>query len=480
MLLFFIYLFVLGFLLRKYRFFRTENFRGFGIYLVLLIKMGLAILLYQNPLESFKDSQIYLNDSRVLSNLFWQSPSDFFSVFFHLSDAQNLDLKFMQNTNYWSHDTAGFLSEKRNVIRINALFQLLSFQNPYVVFLWNAVVSILGLNLFYSALRRICNDPNDLLFLLIFLLPSTLLWTSNIMKESYMLLGLGLLFYGILNSGSIKKRLLYLTSGLLLILLFRQFIALGFALGLLIYIALSLPTFKSRLIGLFALGTIGAFLTVALLHEITASISRKQRDFIELATGGIVLKDGDLYCRIESPEQGHLEIIQGKDKNVYAKILKKIVANAYYEHSKAKTLFLEPSDKLWYVWVYQKPSGSRIDVTPIDNDPIQLLKNIPEALINTFLRPWPKDPPQSITKWYFILENYLLWGLLIIGWTKSKSSLYKNVLVIFAASCLIIGLFIGWTTPVIGAIVRYKLPIVLSFIAMSWLLLHPIIILKKS
>jgi hypothetical protein len=38
---------------------------------------------------------------------------------------------------------------------------------------------------------------------------------------------------------------------------------------------------------------------------------------------------------------------------------------------------------------------------------------------------------------------------------------------------MLIALFIGWTTPVLGAIVRYKLPATQHFFAASWLLLLP-------
>jgi hypothetical protein len=41
------------------------------------------------------------------------------------------------------------------------------------------------------------------------------------------------------------------------------------------------------------------------------------------------------------------------------------------------------------------------------------------------------------------------------------------------AAAMLIALFIGWTTPVLVAIVRYKLPVILLIFAASWLLLYP-------
>jgi hypothetical protein len=140
---------------------------------------------------------------------------------------------------------------------------------------------------------------------------------------------------------------------------------------------------------------------------------------------------------------------------------------------KSENIPLQASEKQWYVIVYSDASGSKIDVTPIRNSPSQLVKNIPEALFNVGLRPLPNDPPKSVFKWYFIFENILLWVIFLFALTKLKTSRNKEIVILFLISSLIIALFIGWTTPVIGAIIRYKMPVVLSLIAVSWLLLSP-------
>lgn len=473
-MLFIIYLLVVVLILRRLGYFRLDNFRGYGLYFILVTKLIIAIVLHHYPYETMKDSQVYLNDSRLLSSIFWQSPKDFFSVFLHLSDALELDLKHMLESKYWSHEKTGFLSEKRNVIRVNALFQLLGFHNPYIVFLWNSILSISGLKLLYLGLRKRCKDPKNLLFFLIFLLPSTLIWTTNIMKENFLVLGLGIFIYGLLGTTQLNKRVFYMGLGWLITLMFKQYVAFGLLIGVMFYFVASLKTARHRVVGLAVLGVLFASGFYFMGSKFTAHISKKQFDFIQLASGGMVLYDSGKTIRIEPKQEEHVFLFEGSDKNVYAKIIHKVKAHVQNPGEKAYTVVLEPSDKNWYVLIDGKESGSRINLTAINNSTSQLIRNVPEALTNVFLRPWPNDPPRSILKWYFVIETWMLWAMIIFGLTRIKHVTDKKVLIFFLFFSIAVGLFIGWTTPVLGALVRYKLPIVLSIISASWLLLRPI------
>jgi hypothetical protein len=169
-----------------------------------------------------------------------------------------------------------------------------------------------------------------------------------------------------------------------------------------------------------------------------------------------------------------LDFFTGEDKNKYALITQALEASQENHGEQARQVVLEPSEKHWYVVVHSEASGSRIDVTPIQNNGKQLLKNIPEAFINVCFRPFPNDPPKSPVKWYFILENLLLWTLFFWAIFKRKSAGNGSIILLLLISSLVIALLIGWTTPVLGAIVRYKMPVVLSLIAVSWLLLFPL------
>lgn len=466
-----IYTVLLLFLLKKLGFFNLPNFKGWGLYAVFSIKFALAVLLYHFPYDTLRDSSIYFNDSLALSDVLLRNPRDFFALFFDFGDTHTLYWKHMQETLYWSHESSGLLSEKRNVIRVNAVFQLLSFQNAYLVFLWNTIVTILGLKLLYQALSKFASDYKNVFFLLIFLLPSTLLWTANIMKENYVVLGLGLFVYGLLNAG--KRASIFTISGLIIMLFFKQYVGIGFGLGYAAYLLLRIAQPRLKYLAIGVSLTVFSILAMQFSEKITSSISAKQTDFMRLAEGGIVLNDFGQFYRLDIGERMNFEFYTGEEMNLYGHVIKPAFAMKINERGADEAVFLEPSDKRWYVVVNAEESGSRINITPIQNNPMQLLQNMPEALVNVLFRPWPNDPPHSLMKWYFILENILIWMLLIWAATRIRTSEMKNVLVVFIVASLFIALMVGWITPVLGAIVRYKMPIVLSLIAVSWLLLQP-------
>jgi hypothetical protein len=87
------------------------------------------------------------------------------------------------------------------------------------------------------------------------------------------------------------------------------------------------------------------------------------------------------------------------------------------------------------------------------------IKATPKALINSFTRPWPTEikgilfiPP--------LLENMFIIGILILSWFYGKrvgTREWKFVIFCLTFS-IILFLIIGLTTPIMGAIVRYKIP----------------------
>jgi hypothetical protein len=82
-----------------------------------------------------------------------------------------------------------------------------------------------------------------------------------------------------------------------------------------------------------------------------------------------------------------------------------------------------------------------------------------KALINTFTRPWLTEI-KSILFVPPLLENLFIIGILITSWfygRKVSATQWKFVIFCLTFS-IILFLIIGLTTPIIGAIVRYKIP----------------------
>jgi hypothetical protein len=87
------------------------------------------------------------------------------------------------------------------------------------------------------------------------------------------------------------------------------------------------------------------------------------------------------------------------------------------------------------------------------------IKASPKAFINTLTRPWPTEL-KGILFYPPLFENLFIIFILFIGWfyrKKVNPQQWKFIVFCLTFSILLF-VIIGLTTPIIGAIVRYKIP----------------------
>ena len=108
-------------------------------------------------------------------------------------------------------------------------------------------------------------------------------------------------------------------------------------------------------------------------------------------------------------------------------------------------------------------SGSYISSKPIDNNIFSFLKALPIGFVNGFLRPFPNDINKLIHLLPFI-ENIILYTLFIFIFMKNKktfknmNAIAKNILLCSLLFTILLFTLTGMSAPVIGALVRYKIP----------------------
>lgn len=468
MLVFAVYTIILTVLLRRFQFFKTEALSGWGMYLAFAAKLGIALFFFAFPYSTMIDSGHYMHDAEVLSRVVYDSPGDFFKVYFGFGDVQALNEQYLSETTYWSHDKGWIFSDTRNVIRVNAVFHWLAFHNPRVVLMFNVLACLIGLRWFYEGLTHMVKSRKNLLFLLIFFLPSTLLWTANLSKEAFLLVGFGMLMRNIFTG-----KQLHFSSfiGILILFMFKPYVGAAFFLAWLVYALLMQTnrTWRWVSLGIFTVSLI--IFTGLTQKKITQSISQKQFDFINLAEGGVWLDVDGAAVRIADADTLHLKIHEGDDRNFYALITAEVHGEKRMHQRTPEKIIIAPSEREFYVLHRLAKSGSYIPNDPIDGKFSKLLISAPKAMFNVLFRPLPSDPPKSIVKWYFVLESYLLLALFLFALTKIRKNSNLKKLIFLGLACILMALIIGWTTPVLGAIIRYKLPITLSLIAASYLLL---------
>jgi hypothetical protein len=191
----------------------------------------------------------------------------------------------------------------------------------------------------------------------------------------------------------------------------------------------------------------------------------KQKDFIALAKGGTYVKTnfGKADTLYILPHH-HVNLVFNSSRTS-ALTADKVEAVHW---SDAKRLESEPQvfmkGEEFEVMLDLGNAGSKIDIPELAPNPTSFLINSPMAFVNGLLRPFPWET-RSPFMMLALFENSILMILFaLMVWKFDLSKVNWQIWWIAIFFALIIILLTGWVTPVIGAIVRYKVP-ALPFIA---------------
>jgi len=359
------------------------------------------------PKRSEADIFKYFDDSKQLTALANEDPSAFGRIF--LGTWESGDLFHLNRMNYWfrSYDH-GLTNDNRMVIRINALMNLMTggvYGLNLVLFLF---LSFLGCYWIYAFLLHF-NAHKLSAFLAAFLIPSTLFWSSGILKESLLMFSLGGFLYSLLVLSK-KWELRFGVLGCLtlyMLLFLKIYILLALVPMVLFY------GFFLRWKSWWVAG-VGAFVILLSLY---------------------------LTTRFILPQWSLLSTLQGKQFD-FIQMAKSVNA------------------------------GSQIWVIPMDGSWITLLKLVPLGLWNTLIYPTAGMLKNGLS-WMAFIENSGLF-LLILGASigviqRKKVPVWTFAMLVFSFTVFSL---IGMTAPVVGAMVRYKAP-VLPFLVFGLMYLQP-------
>lgn len=439
---------------------RTNLLIGWGI----KVLFGILFMLIHTKIygigEITVDWEEYMDDSITLNGVAYQSFGTYLRFLFGLNSEADVQ-QYLLHTNHWSAGDLDLMNDSRNVLRVNSLLVFLSRGNVYVHILFFSFLSFVGLReLFLAFKNRIFYDKRVFWFAL-FLFPTLSFWTSSVLKEPLMILGFAFLLNALFGELSGKSRLWRFIAGFLLMLSFKPYV-----LGCLL---LSIPVF---LLGKFVFkrrvyfapltvlaGFILVFLSFSNLRtSVTHRLTRMQFDFMNVGRGGIHAYADSCYYYFRTDQYADLNFLEDGNLQVKKKLTaKKVTFGMSYPF---EDIALEPADGPWRIDFIGTKCGSYVELTSIGNDPVQLMKNIPEAFVNAAFRPTFWDPGGKL-KIVNFTETIGLFALLIFGFwynRKNRSAEEKNIILFLLTFSVILLLLIGWTTPVLGAIVRYRMP----------------------
>lgn len=415
------------------------------------------------------DWEEYIHDSIVLNNVAYQSFETYLKFLFGFStDADTY--QYLMNTNHWSAGDMGIINDSRNVLRVNSLLVFVSGGQVYVHVLFFAFFSFLGLVELFRAFKEKLSYSQRFFWIALILFPSLGFWSSSVLKEPLMLTGLALLIHALL--GNLKGYALFwrVALGTILMLLFKPYVLVCFLVCLPVYF-LGKKVFKKRFF-LAPIVVFGAFLLFfavnsTLRKDLTHRLTRMQFDFMNVGRGGMHVAADSVFFYFHQDQYGSLEF--NDDNTVRVKdelIAKKVTPGLKYPFDDVR---LNATDGPWEIIFVGTQCGSYIEPTPINNSFVQLLNNIPEAFVNAAFRPtfWDQGGLLKIANF---LETIALFSFLIFSLIRTSGFTnwdIRNEQIFLACFAILLLVLIGWTTPVLGALVRYRVPAYLAILLIS-------------
>ncbi len=400
------YLIIINWLIFRFVFFHLPEL-GFKASLIafnLKVLTGIVIWFvytYYYTDRATSDQYKYFDDAAILFAAFKNNPTHFIELFFDLGRDKAELIPYYERLMNWDKEyNYAWVIDNRTVIRFNALVHFFSWGNFHVHTLFMNLLSFSGLLLLFKGVYDLFKTNAKLLFTAVFFMPTVLFWGSGVLKEGILIFGLGLYCFGFFKIAHDK---------------------------------ISFKNASSLILGILVLTSIKVYVLLCLIPaSITYYILRKisfKNIWLAFALIQLMLVLFIFNLKWINPE---LDIV----------------------------------NKLWFKrndfvnvandW----DAKSAIPAIEFDKSAISILIHSPQAMYNALLRPHFFEI-KSVMYLMPIAENVFLFALLILMFLYYKKPVKDEQKFIMFAMVFIIYLstMIGLVTPILGAIVRYKLPI---------------------
>ena len=401
-----IYTIIFLFIISKLRFFSIDGVSKKIIYIFFLIKILAGVVLsllymFYFPDPGKADTLVFFKDGSILYSALYENPLDYFRMLTGIgADAPHLS-HYYDQMDYW-HKLFNYnlYNDNKILIRFNALACLFSFGHYFVHIVFMAFLSLSGLVAIYKTFITDMPEKKRLLLFAVFLIPSVIFWTSGLLKEGILIFAFGLFLYHTrkLTLEKFSKLNLFFSVFSLVLLGFIKFYVL----------AAALPAFISW-IWVAKTKTNKIILKFIFVHALF---------IIGVIFSGYIFSDYNI-----------LKIISLKQKD-----------------------FIEHVQTIGNV-------GSYIEIPLLDENVLSFVKNTPQALINSFFRPHILES-RTIMMLLSAVENCLIIITIVFVAIYSSYKQIRNKAAFWFCISFTLLLFTlcGLTTPVLGALVRYRVP----------------------
>lgn len=167
-----------------------------------------AVYTYIYPDRATADVFKYFDDSAHMFKALPARPTDYLRMVFGIgNDAPEFRTLYYKDMNNWvRHYESNLYNDAHTIIRFNALVRLISFGEFHVHTVVAAFLSLTGLIGVFRAFVKSLPGLERALMAVVFLLPSVLFWASGVIKESLLFFGIGLLVYQVTRITEVRLR----------------------------------------------------------------------------------------------------------------------------------------------------------------------------------------------------------------------------------------------------------------------------------
>ncbi|MBI5218168.1 MAG: hypothetical protein HY958_04480 [Bacteroidia bacterium] len=398
------------FIICKIKFFNIPGISNKTLPVLFIIKVLCGIflaLIYTYYYKQRETADIYkfFDDGKIVYGFAFSHPLDYLRIVTGIDgDAPHLK-KYYDLITYWHRNfNYDLYNDYKTMIRFNAISCLFSFGYYSVNSVFMSFISFTGLAAIYKTFYPWLKDKKNELLVAVFLVPSVLLWTSGVLKEGLIMFGMGILIYS--GMGLLKKFSPY------------NLIAFIFAIIILLYSKIYI-----------AISVLPGLATIALLLKSGNKFSFWK--FLGVHIIFLLLAFNIQYFT----RYNFIHILCYKQQD-FAELIK-TAGNV----------------------------GSVIFVPELKPAGVSLLLNSPLAFFNTLLRPAVFEAYSPVVL-LSALENLLLIVVILVSICFINIKKIPNLsLFYFCISFAVITFILsGLTTPVMGALVRYRAPALPFFI----------------
>lgn len=387
---------------------RRHFLLGYGLKLIGTLFFAAIYIFYYKSGDTF----VYFEGASAIWSEFISSPSrglDLLSLDYgqHVSAYSDFTRQFR----YFSAQSEWFFT------RIAAALNLLCFNNFLCLSLVFSTIAFIGMWCIYSVFVRLYPNQKSWFFLVIFLPPSCLIWTSGILKDSLCLGLIGISFwsaYHLINRNKPLLRLLVIAVCLGVIAQIKDYLAYSFAISLILWLYLSFTRITTdkllkQVLGLM-MGLFGLFFAANFFSIL--KVAGEQKTYKE-----------------------SIERVQG-----------------YHEEYGSS----------------ENKSDSKYKLEVNDYSPSGVLSKVPISIVTGLFRPflWEAKKPMLVP---MSIENLLVFLALTWLVTRKKflndpARFTSNPEIIFCFCFIIIlGIIVGLTSSNFGLLMRLKTPFVPFF-----------------